>query len=129
MWSLSLFVFSIMPRAFVIVWSCDSVVLWVVVVWYYGRARPQSSVFDILFGIFFFLSRIFFHQVFSTTTQLNTDERHFQSTVFGCVLFGLCCGTKKRKKRSHKKKRPRRFFSSYELLFFCVCRVKNRPER
>ncbi len=36
---------------------------------------------------------------------------------------------KKKKSHSHKKKRAAVKFSLRRILFFCVCRVKNRPER
>ena len=50
--------------------------------------------------------------------------------LVSCVLFLACVlgGTLKKKKKATatKKKGRGKVFS---ILFFCVCRVKNRPER
>ena len=48
------------------------------------------------------------------------------NTGVGCVLFLACvlCGTLKKKSQPQKKRA-----AVFSLLFFCVCRVKNRPER
>ena len=107
---------------------------------------PNLLFFDSLFGIFFFsFPRIFFffspssffqQQLLQQQQQLdeplllllNADFEHLVLVIVFCFWLCVLCGTLKKKKKatSTKKKGRGKVFS---ILFFCVCRVKNRPER